>query len=183
MIRPLCYFGHPVLREAARPVESFDDALKSLARDMVDTMHDESGIGLAGPQIGQSLRIFVMSIPADMDEDEEGKPANAGVVYPLVAVNPEIVDASDEEDDMEEGCLSIPEIRGRVARPVSVTLRYQDTGGKVREQRLHHLAARCAQHETDHLDGILFIDHLSSVKRLAIKGKLRKIKEAHNVCV
>lgn len=179
MIRPLCFFGNSVLREPALPVETFDAELSSLARDMVATMHAESGIGLAGPQIGQKLRIFVMEIPADMDEDEDGNPANPGLSYPLIAVNPEISDPSPEQDEMEEGCLSIPDVRGKVTRPVSVTLKFQDVQGNPQEIRLHHLAARCAQHETDHLNGVLFIDHLSSVKRLAIKGKLRKLKETH----
>jgi len=183
MILPLCYFGNSVLREPARTVERFDPELTGLARNMVETMHAECGIGLAGPQIGQPLRIFVMEIPPDMDVDEDGKPANPGMVYPLVAVNPEVVDPSDDEDEMEEGCLSIPDVRGKVIRPVSITLRYQDLEGVQQERRLHELAARCAQHETDHLNGILFIDHLSAVKRLAIKGKLRKIRESKAVCV
>lgn len=177
MKRALCFYGNPILREKAKPVTEFDDALRVLAADMVETMHAESGIGLAGPQVGVDRRIFVMEIPEDMDEDDEGSPANPGVTYPLVVVNPEISDASPKREDMEEGCLSIPEVRGKVSRPVSITLKYQNLQGESCELRLKHLAARCAMHETDHLDGVLFVDLLSPVKRVAIKGKLKRLKE------
>lgn len=174
---PLTYYGAPVLRETAKPVETFDDRLRRLADDMVETMRAESGIGLAGPQVDRAERIFVMEIPEDMDLDPEGRRANPGLEGPLVAVNPELTDFSKETEEMEEGCLSIPDVRGKVRRPVSVTLRFQDETGEKREMRLHHLAARCAMHETDHLNGVLFVDHLSQVKRIALKGKLRKLKQ------
>lgn len=174
---PLSYYGAPELREPAASVAAFDDDLRALARDMVETMRAESGIGLAGPQVDKPRRIFVMEIPEDMDVDAEGRRANPELDGPLVVVNPELVDFSRETGEMEEGCLSIPGIRGKVRRPVSVTLRFQDEAGGRREMRLHHLAARCAMHETDHLDGVLFVDRLSQVKRIAIKGKLRKLKE------
>ncbi|MCC5850763.1 MAG: peptide deformylase [Verrucomicrobia bacterium] len=174
---PLVFYGDPGLRQQAEPVTVFDDKLLALSRDMVETMHAEAGIGLAGPQIGVPRRIFVMEIPPEMDEDETGARLNPDLNGPLVVVNPELLELSKNKEEMEEGCLSIPDIRGKVRRPVSVTLRFQDVEGRQREMRLQDLAARCAQHETDHLDGILFVDLLSQVKRVAIKGKLRKLKE------
>ncbi|MCC5843824.1 MAG: peptide deformylase [Verrucomicrobia bacterium] len=180
MILPLSYYGQPVLRKPAEPVTIFDDNLRKLADDMIDTMHAESGIGLAGPQIGQSLRIFVMEIPPDMDQDDEGNRANPFLNGPLVVINPQIRNLAPKTEVMEEGCLSIPDIRGNVSRPLSLTLDYQDLDGKPLTLNLSFLAARCALHENDHLDGVLFLDHLSQVKRLAIKGKLRKLKEQYS---
>ena len=174
MILPLCYFGNPVLRETAEPVTEFGPELKKLAADMVDTMRDEAGIGLAGPQVGVQRRIFVMEIPSDMEDA-----LNPQVAYPLVVVNPEILDPSEVEEELEEGCLSIPEVRGRVVRPENIRMTFQTVEGEHRELRLSGLAARCAQHETDHLNGVLFVDYLGSVKKMAIKGKLRKIKEQY----
>lgn len=179
MILPLSYYGQPVLRKPADPVTAFDESLGTLAHDMIETMHAEHGIGLAGPQIGKSLRIFVMEIPPDMDEDDQGQRANPFLEGPLVVVNPRIRNLASRSETMEEGCLSIPDIRGNVSRPLSLTLDYQEVDGTPKTLNLSHLAARCVLHETDHLDGILFLDHLSQVKRLAIKGKLRKLKEQY----
>jgi peptide deformylase len=180
MTLPLCYYGNPILRKQAEPVTDFDDALAQLARDMVDTMHAEAGIGLAGPQIGQSLRIFVMEVPPDMDVDETGTPLNPGCAGPLVVVNPEIEVMEGDVEEMEEGCLSIPDIRGRVERPFAIRMTFQTVSGEKKSLDLQGLAARCAQHEFDHLNGVLFVDHLGSVKKMAIKGKLRKLKERLN---
>jgi peptide deformylase len=179
MILPLCYFGNPVLRDVAKPVSVFDADLAKLGQDMIETMREEAGIGLAGPQVGKSLRIFVMEVPPEMDEDEGGQPLNPGLVCPLVVINPEIEALGDEDEEMEEGCLSIPEVRGKVIRPFWIRLRYQDVKGQKQELELKGLAARCAQHETDHLNGVLFIDYLSSVKKMSIKGKLKRIKQQH----
>jgi peptide deformylase len=176
----LCYYGNPVLRKTAEPVTEFTEEVKILAQDMVSTMRAESGIGLAGPQIGKSLRIFVMEVPPEMDVDEAGDPLNPGLDCPLVAVNPEIEVIVDDRDEMEEGCLSIPDVRGRVERPTEIRMTYQTVTGDSTTRTLKGLAARCAQHEFDHLNGVLFLDHLGSVKRMAIKGKLKKIKQAYN---
>lgn len=180
MILPLSYYGQPILRKPAESVTVFDENLRRLAEDMIDTMHAESGIGLAGPQIGKSLRIFVMEIPPDMDQDDDENRANPFLDGPLVVVNPRISNLAPKTEVMEEGCLSIPDIRGNVNRPLSLTLDFQDVDGKPHTLNLSLLAARCVLHENDHLDGILFLDHLSQVKRLAIKGKLRKLKEQYS---
>lgn len=177
MIYPLSYFGNPILREKAVPVTCFDADLAQLGEDMIATMREEAGIGLAGPQIGQSLRIFAMEVPEEMDTDEDGSPNNPGLQCPLVVVNPEVEEMGDEDEEMEEGCLSIPEVRGKVQRPFAIRLRYQDVKGGTHEIDLKGLAARCVQHETDHLNGVLFIDYLSSVKKMSIKGRLKRIKQ------
>jgi len=166
----LRYYGDPVLRKKAEPVTRFDDELAKLTRAMVSCMRDASGIGLAAPQIGLSQRVFVMEIPPEMDDMERK------IAYPLVVINPEIETADPEEDELEEGCLSIPEIRGKVQRPHTVRMTYQTVTGDKKELELSGLPARCAQHETDHLNGVLFVDKLGSVKKMAIKSKLKKIK-------
>ena len=176
MILPLSFYGSPILRENVQPIASFDESITCLASDMVDTMHAESGIGLAGPQVGQNRRIFVMEIPVELDLDEHGRRLNPFLNGPLVVLNPEIEEVGDLAEEAEEGCLSIPDVRGMVERPYQVRMRYQDLKGGAHEIMLSGLAARCAQHENDHLNGILFVDYLGSVKKMAIKGKLKKLK-------
>lgn len=177
MTLSLCYYGNPILRKKAEPVTEFDEDLARLAAEMVTAMHAEAGIGLAGPQIGISKRIFVMEVPQEMDLDETGQPHNPDLKGALVAVNPELTVMEGEIEEMEEGCLSIPDVRGRVERPFRIQMTYQTVTGESQSLELNGLAARCAQHENDHLNGVLFIDHLGSVKRMAIKGKLKKIKQ------
>jgi peptide deformylase len=158
-------------------VTEFDADLSSLSKEMIETMRAESGIGLAGPQIGQRMRIFVMEIPPEMDADETGRRLNPFLKGPLVVINPDIEILDDEQDEMEEGCLSIPDVRGKVERPFRIRMTYQTVSGGTVTQELQGLAARCAQHEMDHLNGILFIDYLGPVKKRTIKGKLKKIKQ------
>jgi peptide deformylase len=147
VIRPIAKLPDPVLREVARPVSEFDAELGALAKDMLETMYDAPGRGLAAPQIGLGMRLFVMDVAW-----KEGTPE------PQVFVNPKIVDASEEVVTREEGCLSIPGRTSRVARPVEVALRWQGLDGAEREGRFEGFAATCVQHEIDHLDGILCID-------------------------
>ena len=147
MIRPIVQIPDPVLRETCAPVEAFDAALRDLADDMLATMYDAPGRGLAAPQIGQPIRLFVMDVGW-----KEGEPR------PQVFVNPEIVEASEERVTREEGCLSIPGRLSRVSRPAEVALRWQDLDGAPREGRFDGFAATCVQHELDHLDGVLCTD-------------------------
>ncbi len=147
MIRPIVQVPDPVLREVAAPVESFDDGLRTLAQDMLETMYEAPGRGLAAPQIGLPMRLFVMDV-AWKDGDPE----------PHVFVNPVVVGASEERVTREEGCLSIPGRLSRVTRPGEVSLRWQDLDGAEREGRFGGFAATCVQHEIDHLDGILCTD-------------------------
>ena len=156
VIRPIVQVPDPVLRAVADPVERFDDGLRALAQDMMDTMYDAPGRGLAAPQVGLGLRLFVMDVGW-----KEGTP------HPQVFVNPEIVDASAARVTREEGCLSIPGRVSRVTRPNEVSLRWRDLEGEAWEGRFEGFAATCVQHEIDHLDGILCIDREDPAPREA----------------
>ena len=166
MIHPIVKFGDPVLEKPGKPIENFDDDLQTLVGDMFESMYAAQGVGLAAPQIGTSLRVAVIDV-------SNGKNAEAK----LVCVNPEIIYAEGEQRE-EEGCLSVPGFRGHVARPAYVTVRAQDATGKEFEMRSEGLLARAFCHEIDHLNGVLFITHLSMLKRDLIKRKIRKLKKA-----
>ena len=147
--------GHPVLRERARPLDKSDirsAAVQKLIDDMIDTMHEYHGVGLAAPQIHEGLRLFVALLDEEPDKDSE----------PVAIINPEITPNADTTEDGWEGCLSIPDIRGMVPRFTDITVRALDRHGKKVERRLRKFAARVAQHETDHLDGVLFFDRMTS---------------------
>jgi len=151
--------GHPVLRSAARPIASADlrhPLTQKLIDDMIDTMHEYHGVGLAAPQIHEGLRLFVALL-----EEDPGPKTEATVI-----VNPEIVPANAPKEEGWEGCLSIPDIRGMVPRFTEITVSALDRNGKSIELLLKNFAARVAQHETDHLDGVLFFDRMSSMQSL-----------------
>jgi peptide deformylase len=165
-IRPILTAPDARLKAKSKPVEGGVTAEhRALMDDMLETMYDAPGIGLAAIQVGVPLRIIVM----DLARDEEPK-------APRYFVNPEIVWASDEVKQWEEGCLSVPEIFDEVERPAHVKLRYLGYDGKPVEEDAHDLYAVCIQHEMDHLDGVLFIDHLSRLKRETVLRKLKKAK-------
>ena len=166
MIHPIVKFGDPVLENVAQPVEAFDDELQALVADMFESMYAAQGVGLAAPQIGISRRVAVIDVTNG--KNPEGK---------IVCANPEIIHAEGEQRE-EEGCLSVPGFRGHVARPAYVTVRAQDATGKEFEMRSEGLLARAFCHEIDHLNGVLFIAHLSMLKRDLIKRKIRKLKKA-----
>ena len=159
-IRPIVEYPAAVLLTPGEPVVNFDGELESLVRDMFETMYDDGGVGLAAQQIGVSLRLFVM--------DCDG--------IRLVAANPEIVSVAGEQGG-EEGCLSLGKMHAELKRPESAVLRAQDIQGKTFEREAGGLAARCFLHETDHCDGILFIRHLSPVRRDIVVRKFRKLKK------
>ena len=161
--RPILVLPDPRLRAIADPIEKVDDSVKALAQDMLDTMYDAPGIGLAGPQIGEMKRIVVMDLAREGEE-----PA------PIVMINPEILKFSDETVVTEEGCLSIPELYYDVERPAEVTVRYTDLDGKTVEKDATERLAICIQHEIDHLDGVLYIDYLSRLKRDRVLKKFQK---------
>jgi peptide deformylase len=166
MIYPIVKYGDPVLEAPAKPVEKFGEELEKLVADMFESMYAARGVGLAAPQIGISLRVAVIDVT-------DGKNPEAKIV----CANPEMVHVEGEQRE-EEGCLSLPGFRGHVARPIYVTVRAQDASGKVFEMRGEGLLARAFCHEMDHLDGKLFINHLSMLKRDMIKRKIRKLKKA-----
>ena len=166
MIHPIVKFGDPVLEAPTKPVTKFDDELQTLVADMFESMYAAQGVGLAGPQIGIGLRVAVIDV--SIGKNVEAK---------IVCANPEIIHSEGEQRE-EEGCLSIPGFRGYVARPQYVTVRAQDASGKEFEMRGEGLLARAFCHEIDHLNGTLFIAHLSMLKRDMIKRKIRKLKKA-----
>ena len=163
---PILVAPDPRLKIKSNPVDKVDDTLRRLMDDMLETMYAAPGIGLAAPQIGELRRIIVLDI--DREDVKTG---------PLFMANPEIVDASDEDVSYEEGCLSVPDHYSDVVRPAKVTVRYLDRDGKQQDMTCEGLLATCVQHEIDHLDGILFIDHISALKRNMILRKLLKARK------
>ena len=151
------------LRAIAEPIEKVDAEVKKLAKDMLDTMYDAPGIGLAGPQIGEMKRIVVMDLAKEGEKPD-----------PIVMINPEILKYSEETITSEEGCLSIPEIYYDVERPAEVTVKYTDLDGNEVEREAKDRLAICIQHELDHLDGVLYIDYLSRLKRDRVLKKFQK---------
>jgi peptide deformylase len=166
MIYPIVKYGDPVLEKPAAPVEVFDEALRKLLDDMFESMYAAHGVGLAAPQIGISKRIAVIDVT--FKEDPNAK---------LVLVNPEIVHTEGKQKG-SEGCLSIPDFREPVTRPMRVTVKAQDANGKWYEKTGEEMLARAFMHETDHLNGRLYIHHISALKRDLMKRKIRKLVKA-----
>lgn len=160
---PILVAPHPVLKQKAKPVEKVDARIAKLMDDMLETMYDANGIGLAAPQIGVLDRVIVVDVH---EKDEPPRP--------FKMANPEIVWASDERVACEEGCLSVPDHYADVTRPKAVRVRYLDHQNEIRELEAEGMLATCIQHEIDHLNGVLFVDHLSMLKRNMILRKLQK---------
>jgi peptide deformylase len=161
--RPVLVYGNSVLRKRAKPVTSVSPALKRLADEMLESMYASNGIGLAAPQIGESVRLIVVDVGGEEKRD------------PRVFFNPEIVSSSGEAV-AEEGCLSVPDVWADVTRPETITLKALDYDGKpVELKNLDGLLARCIQHEIDHLEGVLFVDKISATDRLMNEPKLKKM--------
>lgn len=164
---PIIIVPDPVLKQTAQPIENITDAVRKQATDMLDTMYDAPGVGLAANQVGMLNRLFVM----DTDYRKEPESRN-----PIVMINPEIIWRSEEISVMEEGCLSIPQQYAEVERPKSVRVKYVNLEGQICEWVGEDLASHCAQHELDHLNGILFIDYLSRLKRNMILKRVDKMR-------
>jgi peptide deformylase len=169
-IKPLIILPDPLLRQVSEPVEQVDLEINRLADDMLETMYDAPGIGLAAIQIGVPRRMLVIDVSK---EDEENKP--------LVFINPEILASSDERSTYEEGCLSIPDYYAEVERPATVTVSFVDREGKQQTIEADGLLATCLQHEIDHLNGVLFIDHISRLKREMLIKKFTKAARSRAV--
>ena len=163
-IKPLIILPDPVLRKISTPIERVDANLQKLADDMLETMYQAPGIGLAAIQVGEPLRLLVIDV-AGKDEPKA----------PQVFINPEILRKSDEPNVYEEGCLSIPDYYAEVERPKRIRVSYLDRDGKKQECEADGLLATCLQHEIDHLDGVLFIDHISKLKRDMVIRKFKKL--------
>ena len=161
----------PILRQISKPVETFDAKLRTLVADMFETMYDAPGIGLAAVQVGEPIRLLVI----DLQEPENpADPESPTIKQPRVFINPEILWHSDAEVPYTEGCLSVPEQYAEVMRPDRIRARWRDEKGKAYEEDIEGLLAVCLQHEMDHLNGVLFIDHLSRLKRDMVLKKLAK---------
>ncbi|MHB0951125.1 MAG: peptide deformylase [Allorhizobium sp.] len=166
-IKPLIILPDPILRQVSNPVERVDSDIRKLAEDMLETMYDAPGIGLAAIQVGVPRRLLVIDVAREGEEKQ-----------PLVFINPEIVTSSDERSVYEEGCLSIPDYYAEVERPATVTVRSIDREGKEQLTEAEGLLATCLQHEIDHLNGVLFIDHISRLKREMVIKKFTKAAKA-----
>ena len=169
---PIIIVPDPVLKEIAKPIETITDEIKRQAADMIETMYDAPGIGLAANQVGKLNRMFVMDV--DYRKDETSRDAK-------VLINPEIIWRSEEMSVMEEGCLSIPKQYAEVERPRTVRVKYIDLNGQVQEMEGTDLASHCLQHELDHLNGVLFVDYLSRLKRNMILRKMDKLSKENEI--
>lgn len=167
------YFGDPCLRKKASPIEEITDEVRQLAADMIETMLAHDGCGLAAPQVGESVRMFVSIIKG---EEEDGT-----IVYrdPYVIINPEIEHTTQLMSEMEEGCLSLPKLYIPVMRPISIKFRAMDLEGGVIERDVHDFLARHYMHETDHLNGVLTVDYLKGRRRAQVEPALRLIKKRY----
>lgn len=173
-ILPILEAPDPLLRTISTPVESIDDELQALIDDMFETMYEAPGIGLAAIQVGVPKRILVIDLQEPASNEEDAEP----VRNPLVFINPQILDGSEDLSVYKEGCLSVPDQFAEVERPATIRASWMDREGRIHEQTLEGLLATCLQHEMDHLEGILFIDHLSRLKRDMLMKKLLKARRA-----
>ncbi|NVK27135.1 MAG: peptide deformylase [Flavobacteriia bacterium] len=173
MILPIVAYGDPVLKKRGENLEKGDPNLPKLVEDMFETMYAAHGVGLAAPQVGKSLRMFVVDASPFAEEGEEDYEALKD--FKKVFVNPEIIEEDGDEWAFSEGCLSIPEIHEDVYRHESLRIKYFDENWDEHEEELNGLAARVVQHEYDHIEGVLFVEHLSPLRRRMLKGKLQNI--------
>lgn len=177
MILQICKYGEKVLREKATPVTAVTDELRILASDMLETMRKARGVGLAAQQVGRTERMCVIEIPEGCDEPED-ELFNAPVTMPLKLFNPEIIAKEGSQHD-KEGCLSFPGVGGSVTRAQQVTCQYLDENNRPQIITARGFLARALQHEIDHLNGILYVDHLSALERLSFATKLKKLAKSN----
>ena len=185
-IREILEVPDPRLKQISAPVTVFDEELKTLVAEMFETMYDAPGIGLAAVQVGVPLRVLVIDLQPDDPDAEPVACSHDGHHHhhqptkrePQVFINPEILAPSEDLRVYNEGCLSVPEMYAEVERPARIRARWQDLDGNVHEEDMDGLMATCLQHEMDHLEGILFIDHLSRLKRQMVLKKLEKLRRA-----
>ncbi len=166
---PITVYGDPLLRRTAKEIDKDDPQLKEIIENMWETMYYSDGVGLAAPQVGKSIRLFIVDASSGADEEPELKD------FKKVFINPTILETDGEEWIMNEGCLSLPDIREDVSRPDEVTINYFDEDFNEHEETFKGFAGRVIQHEYDHLEGVLFIDHLSALRKRLLKGKLQNI--------
>ena len=174
-ILPVVLYNDPVLREKAAEIKENNKKLQKLIDDMYDTMYEASGVGLAAPQIGESIRLFVVDADIMVEDDDDDDLGNKTKYGPMEFINPEIVSKGNELLDIEEGCLSLPDLREKVTRPDSITVKFMDREFKEHEMTFNGWMSRVFQHELDHLDGVLFIDYLGSFKKRLLARRLAAI--------
>lgn len=171
---PLAYYGHPILRKKAQPITDINDTIRQLVDDMTETMEFNHGCGLAAPQVHQSVALFITSIPHYAEDD---------TVIPgklRVFINPKIISYSAEEWTCEEGCLSIPDLRGEVTRPFKITIQATNLNGEVFTEEFEEFDAHVMMHENDHLNGVLYTDRLPPKQKKEIENYLRTLKKKYN---
>lgn len=175
----ICTYGNPILRKRAQRVTQFDALLAARAKEMLRKMYIANGIGLAAPQEGHLVQLIVIDLQQKDNNDPvilDDHTVPLALIQPLILVNPNYTPLNDIQDTQEEGCLSLPNVRGTVKRFFEITLDYQDLKGQAHNIRCNDLLARCIQHECDHLNGVLFIDHLSKVERREQQALLNELK-------
>ena len=185
-ILPIVNIPDPVLRRVSAPIERFDDDLARFLDSMLETMYAAPGIGLAAVQVGEPIRAVTIDCAKRVDDEEgaEKTERKSGPGEPMFFLNPQIVSSADERSVYEEGCLSIPDYYADVERPAAVTVRYQDRDGSPQEIVADGILATCLQHEIDHLDGVLFVDHISRLKRdMVIRRFTKEAKRKGTVFV
>lgn len=170
----LAYYGDPILRKKTEPVAVVDNQLKELVANMIETMDEENGIGLAAPQVHRSLSVFVTKVPFKQEDESWAE----GEVR--VFINPKIISYSEEKDIATEGCLSIPKINGDVARPVRIVVKATDLDGNLFTEEFTNLDARVIMHENDHINGVLYIDRMDRAERKKLEPLLREIKKNYS---
>lgn len=184
MILRVTQYGEPILREVGAAITEFDEALAELANDMVDTMYDEDGIGLAAQQVGEALQFCVLDVRAPEDSPVpfnysfDGKQPPLDLIMPMALANPTVTIIDSSEGVYEEGCLSFPGVNGKITRPQGVRCKFQDTEGNSHVLEADGLLGRCILHELDHLNGILFIDTMDKRDLKKNETKLKKLKRA-----
>jgi len=180
MLLKIVHYNDPILRKKGAPVTAFNPALKKLAAEMVETMHEAEGIGLAAQQIGQAIQLCVIDLrPAEAKFRwvYDGARLPLELFMPLALVNPEITIVPEPETVYEEGCLSFPHIRGDVVRPDEITVRFKDVAGHAHVLQCDGLLSRCVQHEADHLNGVLFIDRMGKDVLALLEPELKALKK------
>ena len=184
MILRITQYGEPILRKVGKPITQFDDTLAELANKMIETMYDANGIGLAAQQVGKALQFFVMDVrppegePPDFNYSLYGKQPPLDLIMPMAIANPEITITDPAESTYEEGCLSFPNVQGKVDRPIGLSCAYQDVKGHSHILEADGLLGRCILHETDHLNGKLFIDKMDKRDFLRMQPRIKKIQRS-----
>ena len=181
MASPVCIYGNPVLRKKAEQIETVTDEIRVLVDRMFGIMYSAEGIGLAAEQVGRTEAVFVLDVPPQADQNEQGLPNNPSVTMPQVFINLEMIGSSEETAVAEEGCLSFPKLYVSVTRSAEVVVRFLDRNGNQQVLNAKGLLARAIQHEFDHLNGVLLVDHMSSLEKLKHALLFRKFKKENKV--